>query len=98
MPDGQHELARLQWGMPSPPEYVKGVDRGVTNIRNPASPHWRGWLKSEARCVVPFTAFAEPNPTKGPDGKTPNVWFALDDTMPLAFFAGIWTRWHGSAR
>ena len=23
----------------------------------------------------------------------PPVWFALDDTRPLAFFAGIWTRW-----
>jgi putative SOS response-associated peptidase YedK len=21
------------------------------------------------------------------------VWFALDETRPLAFFAGIWTRW-----
>jgi putative SOS response-associated peptidase YedK len=21
------------------------------------------------------------------------VWFALDATRPLAFFAGIWTRW-----
>jgi putative SOS response-associated peptidase YedK len=23
----------------------------------------------------------------------PPVWFALDETPPLAFFAGIWTRW-----
>jgi putative SOS response-associated peptidase YedK len=26
--------------------------------------------------------------------KTP-TWFALDDDCPLAFFAGIWTTWHG---
>jgi putative SOS response-associated peptidase YedK len=26
--------------------------------------------------------------------KTP-TWFALDDSRPLAFFAGIWTTWHG---
>ena len=23
----------------------------------------------------------------------PPVWFALDESRPLAFFAGIWTRW-----
>jgi hypothetical protein len=23
------------------------------------------------------------------------VWFAFDETRPLAFFAGIWTRWTG---
>lgn len=94
-PDGTRELARLQWGMPSPPAYVKGADRGVTNVRNATSPHWRRWLGVENRCVVPFTSFAEPSPTKDDNGKTPNVWFALDESRPLAFFAGIWTPWHG---
>jgi putative SOS response-associated peptidase YedK len=28
-----------------------------------------------------------------PDGSRPPVWFALDESRPLAFFAGIWTRW-----
>jgi hypothetical protein len=28
-----------------------------------------------------------------PDGSRPPVWFAFDETRPLAFFAGIWTRW-----
>jgi putative SOS response-associated peptidase YedK len=28
-----------------------------------------------------------------PDGTKPPVWFALDERRPLAFFAGIWTRW-----
>jgi putative SOS response-associated peptidase YedK len=23
----------------------------------------------------------------------PRVWFALDESRPLVFFAGIWTRW-----
>jgi putative SOS response-associated peptidase YedK len=27
------------------------------------------------------------------DGTHPPVWFAFDETRPLAFFAGIWTRW-----
>ena len=28
-----------------------------------------------------------------PDGSLPTVRFAFDETRPLAFFAGIWTRW-----
>lgn len=93
--DGEREVAPLQWGMPSPPQYVKGADRGVTNIRNVGSPHWRRWLGVENRCVVPWTRFAEPSPTKDENGRTPNVWFAIDESQPLAVFAGIWTRWHG---
>jgi putative SOS response-associated peptidase YedK len=45
----------------------------------------------ESRCVVPFTSFAE-NELQS-DGSRPPIWFALDDRRPLAFFAGIWTRW-----
>src|SRR5262249_13500348 len=41
--------------------------------------------------VVPFTSFAENE--KLPDGRRPPVWFAFDETRPLACFAGIWTRW-----
>ena len=41
--------------------------------------------------MVPFTSFAE-NELQ-PDGTRPPVWFALDESRPLAFFAGIWTRW-----
>lgn len=93
--DGEREIAPLQWGMPSPPQYVKGADRGVTNIRNVGSPHWRRWLGVESRCVVPWTSFAEPSPTKDENGRTANVWFAIDESRPLAVFAGIWTQWHG---
>ena len=40
---------------------------------------------------MPFTSFAE-NELQ-PDGSRPPVWFAFDETRPLAFFAGIWARW-----
>ena len=40
---------------------------------------------------MPFTSFSENEVL--PDGSRPPVWFALDDTRPLAFFAGIWTTW-----
>ena len=41
--------------------------------------------------MVPFTSFSENEILA--DGSRPPVWFALDDTRPLAFFAGIWTQW-----
>ena len=63
-------------------------DSGVTNIRNTSSKHWKRWLGVENRCVVPFTSFSEFNKTEGGD-----IWFALDDSRPLAVFAGVWTNW-----
>lgn len=91
--EGVRELTMARWGMPSPVFALKGrnSDPGVTNVRNVASPHWRRWLGVESRCVVPFTSFAE-NELQ-PDGSRPPVWFAIDETRPLAVFAGIWTRW-----
>ncbi len=82
-----------RWGVPSPVFALKGrnSDSGVTNVRNVASPHWRRWLGVESRCLVPFTSFAE-NELQ-PNGSRPPVWFALDESRPLAFFAGLWTRW-----
>jgi putative SOS response-associated peptidase YedK len=92
-PDGVRELTMARWGMPSPAFALAGkkTDPGVTNVRNTASGHWRRWLGPESRCVVPFTSFSENELL--PDGSRPPVWFALDETRPLAFFAGIWTRW-----
>ncbi|MDF3153251.1 SOS response-associated peptidase [Mesorhizobium sp. XAP10] len=98
--DGQREVANLLWGMPSPPERVKGkADYGTTNIRKTNYFHWQPYLGVEHRCVVPVTSFAEPSPT--PSDKDPetgiqrNYWFALNEDRPLFFFAGLWTPWHG---
>nr|WP_085852318.1 SOS response-associated peptidase family protein [Palleronia marisminoris] len=81
-------LQSARWGMPSPKQYhsKSGIDRGVTNIRNTASPHWRRWLGPEHRCLVPLTAFAEPlGRGRG------NVWFRFpQDVTPM--FAGIWVE------
>ncbi len=63
-------------------------DGGTTNIRNTDSKHWKRWLGVEHRCVVPFTSFSEFNKAAGGD-----VWFAFDQSRPLAVFAGIWTNW-----
>ncbi|MEJ8561061.1 SOS response-associated peptidase family protein [Yoonia sp. GPGPB17] len=79
--------------MPSPAFALKGkkTDRGVTNVRNTQSPHWRRWLGVEHRCVVPFTSFAEPWNRQGMPSE--NVWFAVGEDEPIGFFAGIWTQW-----
>ena len=91
--DGGPELAMGRWGMPSPAFALKGksTDRGVTNVRNTQSQHWRRWLGPANRCLVPLSAFSEPESRPG-KGKGP-VWFALSEDEPLAFFAGIRTRW-----
>jgi putative SOS response-associated peptidase YedK len=91
-PEGR-ELVMARWGMPSPLFALEGrkTDPGVTNIRNTKSPHWRRWLSVENRCLVPFTSFSENEVL--PDGRRPPVWFGIDDSRPLACFAGIWTRW-----
>lgn len=99
-PDGQRELTMLRWGMPTPPQFVKGkADNGVTNIRNVSSPHWRRWLGIENRCVVPATSFSEYGSVRDTEtGKLPLYWFALTQEAPLFFFAGIWGSWTGTRK
>jgi putative SOS response-associated peptidase YedK len=90
--DGERELVEARWGMPSPQFALVGkkVDKGITNIRNVSSPHWRRWLSPANRCLVPFTAFSEPG--RSASGVYEPVWFTLQDEQP-AFFAGVWTNW-----
>jgi putative SOS response-associated peptidase YedK len=85
------ELTMMRWGLPPPP------NRGtapVTNVRNVKSPYWRGWLKTEWRCLVPATSFCEWSDSR------PKVthWFALDESRPLFAFAGIWRLWTGERK
>ena len=92
--DGERELVMARWGMPTPPAFRKGaVDRGVTNIRNTASPHWRQWLKPQFRCLVPTSSYCDEYTDSQP--KVPH-WFALDDDRPPFAFAGIWCVWNGA--
>jgi putative SOS response-associated peptidase YedK len=87
------DIATMRWGMPPPP---RTGGPPVTNNRNTSSPHWRGWLKPENRCLVPANSFAEYAPEPNPQTKTKDVvWFALNDDRPLFAFAGIWTTFNG---
>ena len=75
--------------MPGPPQFGGAP---ITNIRNVGSPHWRGWLGKQNRCIVPATSFCEYADTR--PRKTPK-WFALSQDRPLFAFAGLWTPWRG---
>jgi putative SOS response-associated peptidase YedK len=87
------ELIKMRWGMPPPPKFGGPP---VTNIRNTSSPHWRGWLKPENRCLVPASSFSEYAPEPNPVTKKKDVvWFALDESRPLFAFAGVWTEFKG---
>jgi putative SOS response-associated peptidase YedK len=63
---GERELTTMRWGMPPPP---RAGSFPVTNIRNTTSPHWRGWLKPENRCLVPANSFTEYAPEPNPETK-----------------------------
>lgn len=91
--EGRNILQIARWGLPTPKSYLvgKNYDKGVTNVRNTASPHWRRWLGPEHRCLVPFNRFAEPAPGRG------NQWFAMPEDRQ-AFFAGIYVPGWTSTR
>lgn len=75
------------------------LDGGTTNVRNTKSSHWKPWLGVDNQCLVPFTCFAEPDPASKPDGaRTPNAWFAIDESEPIAYFAGVWVPQRTSVR
>jgi putative SOS response-associated peptidase YedK len=95
-PEGR-ELAVCRWGMPSSEQAIgsKKYDSGTTNIRRTWLPHWKHWLDVANRCVVPATSFCEPDQV---GGTYKNQWFALDESRPLFFFAGIWTPQWTSVR
>jgi hypothetical protein len=85
------ELSLMRWGFPPPPNLGKVP---MTNVRNLASPYWRGWLKAQWRCLVPATSFCEWTDSRP---KVTN-WFALDESRPLFAFAGIWRLWTGERK
>ncbi len=91
--EGGRVLTMMRWGMPSPAFALKGkrTDRGVTNIRNTKSPQWRRWFGEAHRCVCPSDSLSEPYRAPGKPSRP--VWFALDETRPLAFFAGVCPAW-----
>ena len=79
----------MRWGVPIRlPGKRAGtsVTKQVTNVRNLDSGFWRSMLsQSAARCLVPFSRFAEP----APGGGRREIWFSVSN-VPVAAFAAIW--------
>jgi putative SOS response-associated peptidase YedK len=76
-----------RWGFPP----IPGQKPPITNIRNLKSKWWaqvnREWMTGpEYRCLVPFTAFAEP--------VVNSKWFVVQ-RHEVACFAGVWRPWRG---
>jgi hypothetical protein len=46
---GKRGLIMMRWGMPPPPKFGGAP---VTNIRNMASPHWRGHSMSRSQKIT----------------------------------------------
>src|SRR5690606_16008575 len=88
--DGNLEWKRMRWGLPGAPS-TGGAH--VTNIRNLASPHWRGVLAPENRYIVTFTALSEYENSSHKRKKVIR-WFAPPDRGMMAF-AGVWRTWRG---
>jgi putative SOS response-associated peptidase YedK len=88
---GERSLGLMRWGFPAEvPGKTRRLTRHVTNARNLASPFWMTAAANPARrCLVPFTAFAEPRPGKDAQGRPAQYWFTLPD-RPVAAFAGLW--------
>ncbi len=84
---GSLELRMARWGFPP----ITGKTDVITNIRNLKSKWWtdvnREWLiEPQFRCLVPFTAFAEPVRN--------STWFMVPN-VDVPCFAGIWRPWSG---
>lgn len=98
-PCGGYEIDVLRRGFP--PASAKDKDGKweppITNIRNLKSRWWtdvnREYLyEARYRCLVPFSAYAEPVPGKGRE----NAWFETRGSQ--RFFAGLWRPWEGDTR
>lgn len=90
-PDGPtYPTTMMRWGFPAPSFYQSKAP--VTNVRKVASAYWKPYFKPEQRCLVPVTAFAEPD--KNTAKPVVFRWFARPDGGPF-FFAGIWREWVG---
>jgi putative SOS response-associated peptidase YedK len=90
-PNGiRRSMTMMRWGFAAPPFYK--VKANVTNVRNVASAYWTKYFRPAQRCIVPATAFSEPD--RNTSKPVIFRWFERPDRRPF-FFAGIWREWEG---
>lgn len=86
---GARVLQSMVWGFPL---RLKGMSpsakpKPVNNVADLTKPMWVGLArKSEWRCLIPLTGFAEAEGAKGAKTRT---WFSVKDA-PLFAWAGLW--------
>ena len=97
--NGQRVLSTMRWGFPTRKPRKRAAREGElpflydwwTNARNLHNNLWKPWLlRTEHRCLVPFTRFAEPKAVSDRQGPgDTNWWFTVED-QPVPCFAGLW--------
>ncbi|MEA1086310.1 SOS response-associated peptidase family protein [Sphingomonas sp. CD22] len=97
--DGHRVLSTMRWGFPTRKPRKRAAREGElpflydwwTNARNLHNNLWKPWLlRTEHRCLVPFTRFAEPKAVSDRQGPgDTNWWFTVED-QPVPCFAGLW--------
>jgi putative SOS response-associated peptidase YedK len=97
--DGRRVLSTMRWGFPTRKPRKRAAREGElpflydwwTNARNLHGNLWKPWLlRTEHRCLVPFTRFAEPKAVSDRQGPgDTNWWFTVED-QPVPCFAGLW--------
>ncbi|KQN74711.1 SOS response-associated peptidase family protein [Sphingomonas sp. Leaf62] len=97
--DGRRVLSTMRWGFPTRKPRKRPAREGDlpflydwwTNARNLHNNLWKPWLlRTEHRCLVPFTRFAEPKTVSDRQGPgDTNWWFNVED-QPVPCFAGLW--------
>jgi putative SOS response-associated peptidase YedK len=87
--DGVRELRSMTWGFPLRLKGMKpdAKPKPVNNIADLAKPMWVGLArKTQWRCIIPVTAFAE---AEGKKGAMTRTWFSLRDE-PIFGWGGLW--------
>ncbi|WP_137898901.1 SOS response-associated peptidase family protein [Sphingomonas sp. 2SG] len=97
--EGRRVLSTMRWGFPTRKPRKRAAREGElpflydwwTNARNLHNNLWKPWLlRTEHRCLVPFTRFAEPKAVSDRQGPgDTNWWFTVED-QPVPCFAGLW--------
>lgn len=89
--DGARVLQSMTWGFPLRLKGMKpeSKPKAVNNIADINKNMWIGLArKSERRCLIPVTSFAEAEGQKGAKTRT---WFSVKD-QPIFAWAGLWRQ------
>ena len=87
----QRVLQSMVWGFPLRLKGMKpeSKPKPLNNIADLRKPMWIGLArKSEWRCLIPVTGFAE---AEGEKGSKTRTWFGVRD-QPLFAWAGLWRK------